>query len=50
MDKSEEEEMPVKQHFPQSDEVTDPSLFYMESQLEDFLIENWDKNWEKNMS
>jgi len=24
-------------------EVTDPALFYMESQLEDFLIENWDK-------
>ncbi len=24
-------------------EVADPSLFYMESQLEDFLIENWDK-------
>jgi len=24
-------------------EESDPSLFYMESQLEDFLIENWDK-------
>ena len=24
-------------------EVGDPALFYMESQLEDFLIENWDK-------
>lgn len=24
-------------------ENTDPSLFYMESQLEDFLIENWDR-------
>jgi hypothetical protein len=24
-------------------ETTDPALFYMESQLEDFLIENWDK-------
>lgn len=24
-------------------ETADPSLFYMESQLEDFLIENWDK-------
>src|SRR5262249_2872192 len=24
-------------------EFTDPALFYMESQLEDFLIENWDK-------
>jgi Endonuclease NucS len=28
---------------PVLQEVTDPSLFYMESQLEDFLIENWDK-------
>ena len=25
------------------EEATDPALFYMESQLEDFLIENWDK-------
>jgi len=25
------------------EDVTDPSLFYMESQLEDFLIENWDR-------
>ncbi|MCX6720341.1 MAG: PDDEXK nuclease domain-containing protein [Candidatus Staskawiczbacteria bacterium] len=25
------------------EESSDPSLFYMESQLEDFLIENWDK-------
>lgn len=25
------------------EETTDPALFYMESQLEDFLIENWDK-------
>jgi Endonuclease NucS C-terminal domain len=24
-------------------EISDPSLFYMESQLEDFLIENWDR-------
>lgn len=24
-------------------EITDPHLFYMESQLEDFLIENWEK-------
>jgi hypothetical protein len=24
-------------------ETTDPALFYMESQLEDFLVENWDK-------
>jgi len=24
-------------------ETSDPALFYMESQLEDFLIENWDK-------
>jgi restriction system protein len=23
--------------------ISDPSLFYMESQLEDFLIENWDR-------
>jgi hypothetical protein len=28
---------------PVEQEVADPSLFYMESQLEDFLIENWDK-------
>jgi hypothetical protein len=26
-----------------TEESTDPALFYMESQLEDFLIENWDK-------
>jgi restriction system protein len=26
-----------------TEETTDPALFYMESQLEDFLIENWDK-------
>jgi hypothetical protein len=25
------------------EDITDPSLFYMESQLEDFLIENWDR-------
>lgn len=25
------------------EDVTDPSLFYMESQLEDFLVENWDR-------
>jgi hypothetical protein len=25
------------------EEAADPALFYMESQLEDFLIENWDK-------
>jgi len=24
-------------------DTSDPSLFYMESQLEDFLIENWDR-------
>lgn len=26
-----------------AEETGDPALFYMESQLEDFLIENWDK-------
>jgi hypothetical protein len=26
-----------------TEETADPALFYMESQLEDFLIENWDK-------
>jgi hypothetical protein len=26
-----------------TEEIADPALFYMESQLEDFLIENWDK-------
>ena len=32
-------------HLPSSSdsEVSDPSLFYMESQLEDFIIENWDR-------
>lgn len=28
---------------PEAQASGDPSLFYMESQLEDFLIENWDK-------
>jgi hypothetical protein len=27
----------------ESSEIVNPALFYMESQLEDFLIENWDK-------
>lgn len=42
-DKAESIEQPIKSHFSQSDEIADPSLFYMESQLEDFLIENWDR-------
>jgi hypothetical protein len=46
--KSEQEEEPTLESSKSSspalvEETTDPSLFYMESQLEDFLIENWDK-------
>ena len=40
--KSQEEELPVS-IAPVTSMPGDPSLFYMESQLEDFLIENWDK-------
>lgn len=42
-EKPEEHEPAPGQPFAPAEEVTDPSLFYMESQLEDFLIENWDK-------
>jgi hypothetical protein len=42
-DKGGEEPEPAPAPPPGLQEVTDPSLFYMESQLEDFLIENWDK-------
>ncbi|OGD90781.1 hypothetical protein A3D81_00780 [Candidatus Curtissbacteria bacterium RIFCSPHIGHO2_02_FULL_40_17] len=39
-----EAEEEVQASFPTvSQEISDPSLFYMESQLEDFIIENWDK-------
>lgn len=42
-DRMEEPEPPKPQpHVPEA-EPTDPALFYMESQLEDFLIENWDR-------
>ncbi len=41
-DKIEESE-PPKPQAHRDDEPTDPALFYMESQLEDFLIENWDR-------
>lgn len=41
--KAEEDELLMKSEFSQSEEIPDPSLFYMESQLEDFLIENWDR-------
>src|SRR5439155_16354563 len=27
-----------------AEETTDPGLFYMESQLEDFIVENWNKS------
>lgn len=42
-DRTETIEPPIKSHIPQNEEVADPSLFYMESQLEDFLVENWDR-------
>ncbi|MBZ5614670.1 MAG: PDDEXK nuclease domain-containing protein [Acidobacteriia bacterium] len=40
-----EDDVPTPPIVPPStpEEPTDPALFYMESQLEDFLIENWDK-------
>lgn len=43
--KSEQEEESGEKGLPptETEEPTDPALFYMESQLEDFLIENWDK-------
>ncbi len=28
---------------PTGEDISDPALFYMESQLEDFLVENWDR-------
>ena len=40
--KKSEEEVPTPT-IPEQSMSGDPSLFYMESQLEDFLIENWDK-------
>jgi len=33
----------VKPILSRGEDTTDPSLFYMESQLEDFIVENWDK-------
>jgi len=33
----------LKETLTKEEAVTDPALFYMESQLEDFLIENWDR-------
>ena len=43
IEKVEESEPTTKPFSAPSEEVGDPSLFYMESQLEDFLVENWDK-------
>lgn len=42
-EKTEETEPATKTFSIPSEEAGDPSLFYMESQLEDFLVENWDK-------
>jgi hypothetical protein len=42
-DRAEEPEPPRPTPPAAEEEPTDPALFYMESQLEDFLIENWDK-------
>jgi hypothetical protein len=42
-DKTEELEPSTKPYLEPSSEVVDPGLFYMESQLEDFLVENWDR-------
>ena len=43
IEKAEEAEPTIKPFSTPSEEAGDPSLFYMESQLEDFLVENWDK-------
>jgi hypothetical protein len=43
VEKTEELEPSTQPYIEPSSEVVDPSLFYMESQLEDFLVENWDR-------
>ena len=43
IEKAEEAEPTIKPFSIPREEAGDPSLFYMESQLEDFLVENWDK-------
>jgi len=43
IEKMEEVEPTIKTFSVPGEEVGDPSLFYMESQLEDFIVENWDR-------
>ena len=43
IEKAEEVEPITKPFSMPGEEIGDPGLFYMESQLEDFIVENWDK-------